>query len=247
MVALAEHNGEGGPQQQRSGAATTAGVVRQFKILVLALTLSNVILGVFGFLVLREIDRKYSTLVAQAVPSMNDLQGLTTAIVESMRGTSPTVFPDAMEERAGKFKAGERNLERLRDLHLRIGQRIGAALKPEKQKDFEETGAAFVTAAHHVLELMRTSDKESARRVREAELRPVFERYLAVTTNATDALETESLHKSDTLVAHTGSMSTVLLGLAGWPVVILGSFLLLAFGFATRALIKVLTSRAHAL
>src|SRR4051794_22949760 len=106
MVALADdregrRNGSGGDRNR-------PGLLRQFKILVMALTLSNIVLGLFGFLLLREIDQKYSALVSQAVPSLNDLQGLTTTIVQAMHSTNPTVYPDAMEDRAGTAKQAER-------------------------------------------------------------------------------------------------------------------------------------------
>ena len=76
------------PQDDRS-------ILRQLKILVMLLLLSNVALGVFAFYFLRGIDRKYSTLIGDIVPTLNDLQGLTVSTNEAMHGTNPAFIPSA--------------------------------------------------------------------------------------------------------------------------------------------------------
>src|SRR3954467_15643781 len=66
--------------------------LRRLRILVIALLCSNIGLGLFGFYVLREIDRKYSRLIAETVPSLNELQTITATSIEAMRGTNPIAY-----------------------------------------------------------------------------------------------------------------------------------------------------------
>src|SRR4051794_24997618 len=81
-------------------------VVRQLKTLVVVLILSNIALGVFGFYLLRTIDRNYSVLIDQSIPILNGLQTLTAKASEAMRSTNPVlltegkVTPDAMAKDA---------------------------------------------------------------------------------------------------------------------------------------------------
>jgi hypothetical protein len=49
-------------------------MLRQLKVLVILLLLSNIALGAFGFYFLRRIDQRYSSLIVQAVPAMNQRQ-----------------------------------------------------------------------------------------------------------------------------------------------------------------------------
>ena len=64
-------------QRFSSPVDAQASTVRQLKWLVAILIASNIGLGLFSVYVLREVDRNYSTLVTQAVPSLNELQTLT--------------------------------------------------------------------------------------------------------------------------------------------------------------------------
>src|SRR6266851_3272340 len=84
-----------------------------------------------------------------------------------------------------------------------------------------------------LIESGRTAD---ASKQREESLRPAFERYLETTTKAADVLEAESLKTSDLFTERTVSMSRIMLGLASWPVMILGIFLLITAVFIIAVL-----------
>src|SRR5690348_14912380 len=74
--------------------------LRQLKWLVVLLILSNVGLGIFGFIALRTIDRRYSELMDRSVPLLNSLQTLTARSVDAMKSTGPAIFEAASEQQA---------------------------------------------------------------------------------------------------------------------------------------------------
>src|ERR1700747_2050028 len=83
----------------QTSSRTTASALRQLKLLVVLLILSNVAIGAFGFYSLRAIDRKYSTLIDQTVPALDELTRLTNSSVETMRSTNPTVYTESPDNR----------------------------------------------------------------------------------------------------------------------------------------------------
>src|SRR6266550_34403 len=94
-----------------NGSDDGASTVRQLKILVYVLVLSNIALGALGFYFLRTIDRKYSSLIDQMVPTLNDLQTLTAVSVGAMRSTNSTLFAESPQSRAGMVHSARLALE----------------------------------------------------------------------------------------------------------------------------------------
>src|SRR5205814_8803362 len=80
--------------------------LRQLKLLVVVLVLSNIGLGIFSFYLLRSVDRTYSDLIDRSVPVLNDLQTLTALAVRAMRGTHPTLFGENGRNREDTPGAG---------------------------------------------------------------------------------------------------------------------------------------------
>src|SRR3954463_156164 len=97
-----------------------ASSMRQLKILVLLLLFSNVVLGVFGYWFLRELDRKYSSLIGDTVPTLKDLQRLTVATSEGMHGTNPAFVNGPEEHRLTMVQRGRDALQRDRDMRHRV-------------------------------------------------------------------------------------------------------------------------------
>src|ERR1700730_5384418 len=74
-------------------------LLRQLKIVIALLVLSNIALGGFSFYFLRAIDRKYSDLIDRAVPTLNDMQTLTAFIGDAMGSTNPVLFGETPQSR----------------------------------------------------------------------------------------------------------------------------------------------------
>jgi len=209
------------------------------KILVALLVLSNIALGVFGVYVLRHIDKNYSALIAQAVPSLNELQTLTALSTDAMRSTNPILFAGAAGNRGELVKRGRLAIERDSDLRKHILQRPGVFGGAAQHLSFEEAGESFSQKAGEVITVLESGDDAAANRLREQSLRPSFDRYITATTKLADALQDESLRTSEKLTAQTGSMSGMILGLATWPMMIVAIFFVAAALFIVGVLIKV--------
>jgi hypothetical protein len=224
----------------RAGDALT---LRRLKILVILLILSNIALGVFGFCFLRAIDRNYTNLIGRSVPTLNDLQTQTAVSMEAMRSTNPILFSEASANRADLVERARRALERDRVLRGAVLKREWLSAGNVEGRDFREAGEAFAVGATRIITLLDSGDLAEAGRQREKELRPVFDRYVAATTKAADVLEEESLRTSGALTAGTLSTSKIMLGLASWPVMLLGAFLLITAVFVIAVLVKVFLFR----
>ena len=207
-------------------AAHRRSTLRQLKVLVVLLVISNIALGAFGFYSLRVIDRKYSDLISQAIPTLNDMQTLTATSMETMRSVNPTLFGESAQSRSEMAERAHVALERDRALRNTILQRPWLANDAMERRDFEEAGDAFSDKAAALVPLLESGNNAEASRQREQIVRPVFNHYISATTKAADLLEAQSLRTSDTLRARTGSISNIMLGVAGWPVFILMALLL---------------------
>jgi len=227
------------PNRVFSGPDNELSILRQLKVLVVVLILSNIALGFLGFYFLRALDRKYSRLIDQAVPTLHQLQTLTAASLDAMRSTNPTLLGDSPQSRTEMLQRARVAIERDRDLRDRALKREWLSTETDERLNLETAGETFSRAATEIVSLFESGDRVEASRQREQSVRPAFDRYVAATTKAADALRAQSLRRSDTLTATTGSVSNMLLGLASWPVIILCAFLLITAVFVIVILLKV--------
>ncbi len=222
-------------------------ILRQLKILVAVLIISNIALGVFGFSFLRTLDRKYSALIDRAVPTMNDLQELTTVAEAAMRGTNPILFGDSSQTRTETSQRGHNAVDRDRNLRNSILQREWLFKNVEERMNFHNLGEAFSRTAEKIIGLLESAENAEAGRQREELLRPAFERYIAATAKAANVLEAQSLKTSNALTAKTGSMSNMMIGFASWPLITLGIFFFVTAVFVIVVLLNVFFRNSEAM
>ena len=227
------------PNRSFNGSDGGTSTLRQFKVLVFILVFSNVALGGFGFYFLRAIDRKYSTLIDQTVPTLNDLQALTAVSVGAMRNTNPALFGESPQSRTVMVHSARLALEREHHLRSNILKQECFSRNPAERLDFQNAGDMFSRTATEIVGLLESGEINQAGQRREQALRPAFDYYIEATTKAADVLEAESLRARGTIRAKTGNISNVMLGLASWPLMILGVFLLITFLFVIAVLLHV--------
>jgi hypothetical protein len=194
--------------------------LRQLKLLVVALTLSNIGLGVVSFFLLRSLDRDYSNLLGQSVSQLNRFQTLTARSVDAMRATGPVLLDAKPAQIEATLTVSAKAIETdrmLREKELRAEWVSDSTPK----KDVAEAGKLFTTASLEILRLVKVGSMDEARQARDSTVRPAYDRYLAALTNTADLLEDASMRKNNEFSAHTGSISAWLLGVAGWPVLVL--------------------------
>jgi hypothetical protein len=214
-------------------------MLRQLKMLVFVLVISNIALGAFAYSFLRTIDQKYSDLIDQSVPTLNGLQILTRAASETMRSTNPVLLSESNVSPAGLAGDARNAIEHDKALRQELLRREWVSSAKSERADVRETGEVFSRAAVTIVPLLEANNAAEANRQREAILRPAFNRYVAATLKASDLLDESSLETSKHLSVRTGNLSKLVLGLGSWPVVILGALLLFTALFVVTVLLRV--------
>lgn len=199
--------------------------------LVVLLVVSNVATGIFSVYLLRKLDARYSELINQSVPVLNDMQTLTALTVEVMRSTNPSVVGRAPADSERGLARGRAALERERALQEKLIKRQWLAADHAARIEVERTGAEFSRLAGEFLNQLAGGMTPVLVEAREQKLRPAFERYQTALTVATDVLEAHSLRTNDALSADTGSLSKIVLGVAGWPLIVMIALLVLTVCF----------------
>jgi hypothetical protein len=214
-----------------------AATLRNLKVLVVLLVVSNILVGVLGVYLLRLVDRRYSDLVTHTVPVLNDLQTLTAKSVAAMRSTNPVFFEAAGAKLEAAVQHGQSALVDDRTLRAKL---LGVDWLPDtsaKRKELQQAGDTFTQLGNQVLTLFATEKSAEAARVREEVLRPAFERYQTAVTKISDVLVGESTLVNNDFTAKTSSFTTLVLGVASWPVIALVGLLLLTAVFVIAMMI----------
>jgi CHASE3 domain sensor protein len=213
-----------------SGLHDQSATVRQLKLLVVVLVLSNIGLGVFAFFLLRTIDRQYSDLIGRSVPILNNLQTLTTRSMQAMRGTNPTAFPANGADRAEFLRNSGISVAKDRDLRNEI-LRADWPDSTAERNEVRAAGDEFTRLANEVIAHYLAGRGAEAARIRESTLRAAFDRYVVAVTKAADVVEAESERMNGSVSDRAESLSRVLLGVATWPIIVLLGLLLLTAVF----------------
>jgi len=222
-----------------TNSSDSAAVVRQLKILVVLLIISNIILGVMGFVLLRAIDRNYSVLIEQSVPVLSGLHTLTTSASDAMRSTNPALLTEGKHSPAELGNATRDAIARDAAARTNVLKRDWIGQAASERGTIEQTGEIFDRTATKFIGLLETNNTEELGRQREAELRPVYNQYVAAMTRAASLLHSNSLKTSDTLSLRSSGFSRLLLSVGSWPMVILAGFLMFTAVFVIVVLVRV--------
>lgn len=213
------------------GSPDHAATLRRMNLLVVLLVVSNIVTGALGFYLLKNLDEKYSELIQRSVPVLNDMQTLTARSTKAMRATDPSIYvggPDQVAVAAQRAREAIKADQALRESLSRTDWMPDAT---EKKKALERAGETFSEVSTKVVGILASGRTEEAGRVRENELRPAFEQYQAVITKTADDLQDHSLAASQKFTAGTASSAKLIIGFAGWPVIVLFSLLILTVLF----------------
>ena len=209
-----------------SGLHDQSATVRQLKLLIVVLVLSNIGLGLFSFFLLRAIDKQYSELIGKSVPVLNSLQTVTARAMEAMRTTNPNSVAAVEGRRGQQHQEASMALARDRDLRNEVLRAEWAGAAKERE-EFKQTGEAFTKLATEVVAHLAAGRTNEAMQLREGRLRGAFDHYILAATKAADVLEADSERMNLSVSAKADNMSTLLLGIASWPIIVLIGLLLI--------------------
>ncbi len=214
-----------------------AATLRNLKILVLLLVVSNLVVGALSVYLLRAVDRRYSELLERALPAVNDLRELMTDTVLTMRTTNARNFGGSPQERVEAAKAIGSKLDEAQKFRALLASSQAIKDEPLEFKVVQETGDSFAATVRDVQTLYAAGKISEATRIREEKLLPAFDHHMTAIAKAADAMETASLGVSKDYTVRTNNLSTIVMGAASWPVIVLLGLLLLTAIFVLAMMV----------
>lgn len=109
----------------------------------------------------------------------------------------------------------------------------GALFAPDgaERVALQRAAADYSARANELLGHFEAGRASELVRLRDSGLLPAFDHYLATVGRVSDQLAQTSLRASDETTVRIGRMSTLVLGIASWPVILLVALLLLTAVF----------------
>jgi hypothetical protein len=202
-----------------------ASSVRNLKLLVLLLAASNILIGAFSVYLLRGVDHRYSELVGHSVPALNDLRELMSDTVAAMRATNPRYFSGPGADPAQALQTARQRLaveQKFRGGTLSDPATTG---NTEDHEAIHKFGDEFERRAVEIAQSYGSASIVDITRQRDEKLLPVFDQYIAAIGKAADRIEAESLSTSKVYTSRTNTLSTIVLSVASWPVLVLALLL----------------------
>ncbi len=214
-----------------------ASTLRNLKVLVVLLVVSNILVGALGGYLLHAVDRRYSELIGRSVPALNDLRELMSDTVVAMRTTNPRNFSGPGSNDPVALAAIREATQKATT--FRVGLIDAGSLKDEAAdlEAMRQTGEAFTAAALEVARAYATGTRADGVRVREEKLLPSFDQHMNAIGRAADAVESKSLVASKDFTSRTNSLTTMVLSVASWPVILLFALLLLTAVFVIAMMV----------
>ena len=206
--------------------------VRRLRLTIIALILSNILLGAVSVMLLRRLNARYTDLINRTVPTLNDLRSQTTDALAVFRTISFSTLHDLPEDRrhaALEFARAALAHER-KDFSTMLATppfvdspKFGAGLA--------KVAVPFEQGIDEFIRLYSEGKISEAAEYREATVRPAFDRYLGVIALTAGAIESSGLKDSDALTETTGSFSRIMIALASWPLLLIAALLVFTLLF----------------
>jgi len=195
---------------------------RRLRLLALILAISNLLVGLISVAVLRKVDREYSELIDQSVPILNEIRIADTVASKLYQAViAALVTPDP--EKCSRAVAQARHfLDRGKVHRARVLAGDVFHADPALAAELRNSGEAYETAVTALLPRLTPENTADAERDRIEQLRTVYDRYALAIRHASSRVAKQTESVSEAYTATTWQCSLGVLGLAGWPVVLMG-------------------------
>jgi hypothetical protein len=197
-----------------------AAALRRLKWLGLALILSNLILGCLSVYLLRAQDRDYSRLIDESVPLLHEAVELRLEAGAVARAVTDAVLARTPAEAAAAVERAQAGLRRGDVLRSEAANGRLLAADGATRQELVDAGEAFDREVRDVLG--RAGEGSSGGPGVDA-LRGIgvsMDRYSTAVQDMAETVQTRTEALSDFYTAATRSRSFVVLGLAGWPLIL---------------------------
>ena len=203
-------------------AHPSPGLIRRLKLALLIMVVSNLTLGCFSVYLLRTLDAGYSGLLDHSLPLMTGLRQLTKETVSMQRHVLGSLVAQDPVQRAdanAKLKESTEKQHRLLDNLLRSPE---FAARPELSVALRRVAQTYETGLVSFDRELKAGNWKAADQVRNEILRPTIASYLSLIDQAAVAVEASSQSINDEYSDRVRTNSTILLGLASWPLMVAG-------------------------
>ena len=194
--------------------------LRRLRMFVVILAISNVGLGLFSVLALKKVDQEYSFLIGSSVPLLNELRAtdrdaskLYLAVIAGLVTRDPVKCENAIQQAGHYLENGNHDRTRVVVANL---LRQNPALAAELQS----SGEAYERSVRALLPRVTPENTADAERDRVEELQRVYNRYAAAMRNVSAFVTNSAEAASSNYSSETWHRSLLVLGFAGWPVML---------------------------
>ena len=196
------------------------GLIRRLKLALVIMVVSNLSLGCFSVYLLRTLDASYSGLLDRSLPLMTGLRQLTKETVSMQRHVLASLVAQDPVQRAdakAKLKESTEKQHRLLDSLLRSAE---FAARPELSAAMRGAAQTYETGLVSFDRELKSGNWKAADQVRNEILRPTIASYLSLIDQAAVAVEASSQSINEDYSNQVRTHSTILLGLASWPLMV---------------------------
>ena len=188
------------------------------RLVLICLLVSNVVVGVAGYVLLREMDRNYAALVESSLPALNTVRALSWQVALVQRAI----------HRFGDAHAPARDeLLRQQVADMREADALSTAAGTEA---IAQAHRDYMSAVGEWRRLASLGDSTGAVEFVAARVRPAYDAYGSLLERRADEIQQAGLSGTSALSARNGRLGGGLVLVAAWPLWLAG------FGVAFLAL-----------
>jgi hypothetical protein len=194
--------------------------LRRLRMFVVVLAISNVGLGLFSVLALKKLDQEYSYLIGSSVPLLNELRAtdrdaskLYLAIIAGLVTRDPVKCDNALKQAAYYLEHG--SLDRTQVTLANLLKQ-----NPALATELRGAGEAYERSVRALLPRVTPENTADAERDRVEDLQRVYNRYAAAMRDVSVFVTNSAEASSSNYSSETWRRSLLVLGFAGWPVIL---------------------------
>lgn len=194
--------------------------VRRLKLLVGVLVLSNCVLGVFSVALLRKLDRDYTALLDQTLPLIAQIRVVGRENTDVYRALVAGIVESDAKLCAESVQRAGKALERGRTARAQLLKSPTLQEKPGLLKEMADATAAYDDVARGIMAKLSPEMTPADQNASYNQLEQALERCRNSTRLLQEFVDARSQAISDSVSAEMRSRSNLVLGVAGWPLVI---------------------------
>ncbi len=202
------------PPTSESAQALT---VRRLKVLVIVLALLNLLLGLFGAYLLRRVDREYSALLDESVPTLQQLRELSRGNGVVFRNVIAALVTHDPQTFSAAVTRGRQGLTQSALLRSRLIESEACRQEPSSTQRLVDSARTYESLAAEMLAGMRVEDTADGEKARVERLLAASDDYGLAIEGLSKFVAGRASQVSAYYSEQVRSRSVVVLGLAGLP------------------------------